>query len=483
MNRCLAEGRERFRHLLTRSEDGSRCAELRAAAVGLLRRRGERRGRGHRARAPAGLRSLPRDHARLPGDPGRGRRPGARPAGLPLACWNGRRSSSPDCTPASPVAAPATPASLRSPPRVEPGAPGWPPSPRRWRSAPARSVAPPPASRPEWRRRPSDSNRRHTTAAKIERVSERALEEAAPPAVDYEPAPPPPKPQPQPAPQPQRRNPNPNRRHRRRKRAEAGAVEYTPPPEPAAGSAGGRTVQLVQRQRRRGVRSVRTSERQACAPWRPSVSARRSSASPPRPSRARPDPPTSGSSAVTPGTRTTTSRSSWTNPPPSGSPRAATHYRVRDPQGAAIGEGQLSRLSDGIGGLTVPKVPGIYSAEVWFEDNAGEQGPAATAPLRFDDIRPAPIEPEPVPTGSAVPPSRSASASATRPARRLSRASAATRSRSTRAPAGSPCAAADRCSDTETTLRGGIARRRTDDRRRCPRGPATCTRSRSPARG
>ncbi len=28
VNRCLAEGRQRFRHLLTRSEDGSRCAEL-----------------------------------------------------------------------------------------------------------------------------------------------------------------------------------------------------------------------------------------------------------------------------------------------------------------------------------------------------------------------------------------------------------------------------------------------------------------------
>jgi RNA polymerase sigma factor (sigma-70 family) len=29
INRCLAEGRERFRHLVSRSEDGSRCAELR----------------------------------------------------------------------------------------------------------------------------------------------------------------------------------------------------------------------------------------------------------------------------------------------------------------------------------------------------------------------------------------------------------------------------------------------------------------------
>ena len=29
VNRCLAEGRERFRRLVARSEDGSRCAELR----------------------------------------------------------------------------------------------------------------------------------------------------------------------------------------------------------------------------------------------------------------------------------------------------------------------------------------------------------------------------------------------------------------------------------------------------------------------
>lgn len=148
----------------------------------------------------------------------------------------------------------------------------------------------------------------------------------------------------------------------------------------------------------------------------------------------------------------------WTNPPPGGAPPAATRYRVLDPQGGTIGEGQLNPLSDSVGGLTVPKVPGSYGAEVWFEDSAGAAGPAATAQLRFDDTRPAAIEPEHVPTwiGRTAFPLRV----------RFGRPSSPLPMSGIRgyavvidgAPGGAPCAAApDRCSDAETTLHGGLA--------------------------
>ncbi|HXS47901.1 MAG TPA: hypothetical protein VN756_10615, partial [Solirubrobacterales bacterium] len=89
----------------------------------------------------------------------------------------------------------------------------------------------------------------------------------------------------------------------------------------------------------------------------------------------------------------------WINPPTSGGPPlAATHYRVRDPLGTVIGETRIAWVSDGIAALTLPKAPGAYSAEVWLEDAAGEQGPAATARLRFDNSRPAAIEPPSVPS-------------------------------------------------------------------------------------
>ena len=54
INRCVAEGRERFRSLVSRSEDGRRCEELEPAALGLLRRRGERRGGRRRCASTCG---------------------------------------------------------------------------------------------------------------------------------------------------------------------------------------------------------------------------------------------------------------------------------------------------------------------------------------------------------------------------------------------------------------------------------------------
>jgi hypothetical protein len=147
---------------------------------------------------------------------------------------------------------------------------------------------------------------------------------------------------------------------------------------------------------------------------------------------------------------------SWTSPTPSNPVLTATRYRISNPQGTTIGESRLGWIGDGIGPLIVPAIPGAYSAEVWFEDADGAQGPAATVPLRFDDVRPAPSEPRPVVgwVGRTAFPLRV----------RLGHPSGPLPLSGIRgyavaidaAPSGSACAAADRCSDAETTLRGGV---------------------------
>lgn len=146
----------------------------------------------------------------------------------------------------------------------------------------------------------------------------------------------------------------------------------------------------------------------------------------------------------------------WTGPPGGGPGMAATHYRVRDPLGTPVGEAKIGLVNNEIGSLPVPDVPGVYSAEVWLENDAGEEGPAATTQLRFDDGRPAAIEPEPVPSwiGRTAFPLRV----------RLNHPPGPLPISGIRGyavaidanPGGAPCAAADRCSDAETTLRGGI---------------------------
>jgi hypothetical protein len=147
----------------------------------------------------------------------------------------------------------------------------------------------------------------------------------------------------------------------------------------------------------------------------------------------------------------------WTIPPVEGSSLVATHYRIRDPLGAAIDESRVGWLRDGIAGLTVSKVAGTYLAEVWFENAAGEQGPAATAQLRFDEGRPATSEPRPVPAwiGRTAFPLR---VGLTHPAGPLPLSGIRGYAIAIGADPGQvPCAAPDRCSETETTLRGGIS--------------------------
>lgn len=253
VNRCLAEGRERFRHLLTRSEDGTRCAELvpllSAYCDGEASDEDSATVREH-LRACAACRAAMRAYratpaavaALAPALPAsrslleraqelfvglQARLPGANAASeggvAQVAAAGGTRG--------------AGMAALAKALAVCAGTVGG------AAACVATGVAPAPLGiQPE-----------HATRAKIERVSERVIDEAAAPAVEYAPAPPPPgaqtppqaapDSQPEPEPQPPAAEPAPEA-------TEAGAVEYTPPepapappaPEPSAqpsGSAAG----------------------------------------------------------------------------------------------------------------------------------------------------------------------------------------------------------------------------------------------------
>ncbi len=241
VNRCLAEGRERFRRLLMRSEEGSRCTEL----VPLLSAYcdGEADGeaevavrehlracaacrasmRAYRA-TPAAVAALAPAlpvsrslleraheffvglHSRLPGagatsDSGIAQvaaAGGSRGAGMAalakvLAICAGTVGGAAAC-----VATGVAPAPLG----IEP---------------------------------------QHTAQAKIEAVSERVVEEAAPSTVDYEPAPPASEPQSQPEPV-QQSEPEPRAPAPAAEPVETGAVEYAPPvaePAPAPAESSG----------------------------------------------------------------------------------------------------------------------------------------------------------------------------------------------------------------------------------------------------
>ena len=96
INRVLAEGRSRFRSMLSSSEDGSRCRELRPLLSAFCDgEAGSARG-GDRAGAPACLRPLPGDDARLPGGTADRRRPGAGDCPLHARFSNGHTTSSPE---------------------------------------------------------------------------------------------------------------------------------------------------------------------------------------------------------------------------------------------------------------------------------------------------------------------------------------------------------------------------------------------------
>lgn len=145
----------------------------------------------------------------------------------------------------------------------------------------------------------------------------------------------------------------------------------------------------------------------------------------------------------------------WSNPN-SAVPLNATHYRIHDPAGTTIKEERAGGVRDGLAGLTVPRSPGSYQFEVWLEDAAGEQGPAATAELRFDNGRPGPVSLSTVPEWvgrTGFPLAIEVGHPSGPPPLSGIRGYAVAVGSDPFAP---PCLAADRCTDAETTLRGGI---------------------------
>jgi hypothetical protein len=143
----------------------------------------------------------------------------------------------------------------------------------------------------------------------------------------------------------------------------------------------------------------------------------------------------------------------WSNPPGVSS----VHYRLLGPGGEVLpGETTLPWAASAIDHLSVPGIPGAYTAEVWLEDSGGAQGPAASAKLRFDDARPGAVEPLPPPAWigrSAFP----YTVHLTHPGGPLPVSGVRGYAVSTdSSPAGSPCAGRT-CTAAETDLQGGIA--------------------------
>jgi hypothetical protein len=79
----------------------------------------------------------------------------------------------------------------------------------------------------------------------------------------------------------------------------------------------------------------------------------------------------------------------WANPPGV----AAVHYRLLGPSGdVALGETTLGWSATAIQHLSVPAVPGAYTAEVWLEDADGAEGAPVGAKLRYDSRAPGGVE-------------------------------------------------------------------------------------------
>lgn len=144
----------------------------------------------------------------------------------------------------------------------------------------------------------------------------------------------------------------------------------------------------------------------------------------------------------------------WSDPLTAPAP-AAVRYLVRNPQGGiAVAEARLGWPADRVA-VKVPKVPGVYTAEVRLEDAGGAVGPPASATLRFDNVRPGPAEPQAVPEWigrTAFPLTIHLSPPLGTPPLSGIRGYAVS---ADPVPTARPCLAADRCSEAETTLRHG----------------------------
>jgi hypothetical protein len=122
----------------------------------------------------------------------------------------------------------------------------------------------------------------------------------------------------------------------------------------------------------------------------------------------------------------------------------------------AIGATRIGWPATSVEGLEVPGPPGAYTAEVWLEDATGALGAPAAAKLRFDDRRPGGVTPSVAATwiGRAAFPVavRLSHPSGEQPVSGI-RGYAVSVAPTTDL---SPCASADRCTEAETDLRGGV---------------------------
>ena len=149
-------------------------------------------------------------------------------------------------------------------------------------------------------------------------------------------------------------------------------------------------------------------------------------------------------------------RLDWTQEPGPPAVASAVVHQLYDPQGHPIGGPVHDAEEAGtLESISVPPIPGAYTAEVWLENIDSEPGPPVTVTLRFDDTAPAPAAPQ-TPTGW-VNGGKPVTIEVGHPAVPLPlsgiRGYAAAVDRGDLAP---PCAAITWCSPEETDLSGGI---------------------------
>jgi hypothetical protein len=138
-----------------------------------------------------------------------------------------------------------------------------------------------------------------------------------------------------------------------------------------------------------------------------------------------------------------------------GLPLTGANYLLRDPSGAVVAEERIG-LGRDQWTVRVPARPGIYTAEVWFEDITG-RGAHAAVSLRFDDTTPPPVAA--LPAGGWIARSdlphivRIGHPQGALPLSGI-RGYAISIDRSTDR---RPCEGPSSCTETETDLRGGIA--------------------------
>ena len=149
-------------------------------------------------------------------------------------------------------------------------------------------------------------------------------------------------------------------------------------------------------------------------------------------------------------------RLDWTNPPPSLPALKAVHLQIwNGANTVVVPNTTIEPVVSTIQHIRVPDIPGVYTAEVWLEDTVGSQGAPVEAKLRFDNVRQGSVEPLSPPgwIGRTALPyvARLGQPAGPLPLSGIRGYAISVDS----SPTGNPCAASDRCTDTETDLKAG----------------------------